>query len=260
MPSPFPGMDPFIEMQEWDDFHGRFIADVADALGARVRPHFVVRCKRRVYVEYPEDDESDGIVDAAAFDSSDDSEMNHPFCTGAKATIAPVEALLAMPEERIETFLTIREAATLQVVTVVEVLSPSNKRPGKGRSEYLEKRVEILQSRANLVELDLLRRGRRLPMKTKLPPGDYYAIISRGGRRPRAEVYAWTVRQRLPAIPIPLRNGEPDVMLELQPVFDARYLRSGYKDTLNYTGGLQTPFIAADAACVEDLLRSLGGD
>lgn len=220
MPSQFPGVDPFIEGQEWEDFHGRFNNRISDALVPRVRPRYIVRIERRVYVEHD------------------------------------VECLLAMPEEMGETYLTIRERETLQVVTVIEVLSPGNKRPGSdGRREYLAKRDEVLQSSAHLVELDLLRGGQRMPMLDPLPPGDFYAIVSRARRRPRAAVYAWTLRQPLPPIAIPLAGTDPDVTIALQPIFDTTYDRSGYDYSLRYDRAPEPTFPEGELAWVQSHLK-----
>jgi hypothetical protein len=252
-------MDPYLEGPERESFHSALIVDLGDAISPLVEPKYVARAQRRVYVERPIDEDVVLVADTAIFDSADQSGSASGTLL-ATASVAPVEAVLAMPEERIEPYLTIREAATQQVVTVIEVLSPSNKRAGDGRREYLEKRLAVLQSRTNLVELDLLRGGHRLPMKTRLPRGDYYVIISRAGRRPRAEVYPWTVRQSLPAIPIPLRPGEPDVVLELQPVFDSRYDRGRYRQTLDYTADLRPALHAQDAEWLADLLQRSRGE
>ena len=110
-----------------------------------------------------------------------------------------------MPERKRQAFLTIRERETMTVVTVLEVLSLDNKRSGSdGRREYLRKREAVLESDVHLVELDLLRAGTRLPTVEPLPPGACYAYVSRADRRPQVEVYAWTLRQSLPTIPVPL--------------------------------------------------------
>jgi hypothetical protein len=120
----------------------------------------------------------------------------------------PVECLLPGPLEHRETYLVIRELPSMEVVTVIETLSPSNKRASTdGREQYLEKREEILRSRTNLVELDLLRGGKRLPV-IALPPGDYYALVRRGQRPRRVDVFAWTLRQSMPTILVPLKQGD----------------------------------------------------
>ncbi len=212
MPSPFPGMDPFLENQEWEDFHSRWNTALAEALMPRARPKYYVRVERRV------------------------------------------ECVIPMPQERRETYLVIRERETHEVFTVIETLSPSNKRPrSDGRREYLEKREAILASPAHLVELDLLRGGARLPMDDRPPAGDYYAIVSRRPRRPVAHVYAWLLAHPLPVVAIPLLAQDPDVSLDLQQVFATVYDRAGYDLSLNYDAPFAPPLNTEEHAWIQGL-------
>jgi hypothetical protein len=147
----------------------------------------------------------------------------------------------------------------MEVVTVIEVLSPANKRPGSdGRRQYLEKREEVLLSPASLIELDLLRGGERLPMAAPLPAGDYYAIIARGWRPRRADVYAWSLRQPLPTIPVPLAGEDPDVPLDLQAAFATLYDRAVYAVSLDYRHVIEPPLAEADAAWAQEVLAQAG--
>jgi hypothetical protein len=149
----------------------------------------------------------------------------------------------------------VRLQETMEVVTVLETLSPANKRAGgDGRREYLQKRTEVLRSASHLVELDLLRGGARLPMRRPLRPGDYYAIVSRCDLRPVAAVYAWTIRDRLPTIPVPLKEGDADAPLDLQAAFTTVYDRARYDLSLNYDAELQPPLGKEDAEWVQGLL------
>jgi uncharacterized protein DUF4058 len=210
MPSPFPGMDPFIEGQRWEDFHTRLIPSLSDALVPLVRPRYVVQVE-----------------------------------------ILP----LPLPERRREPYLTLRDRESRAVVTVIEVLSPSNKRRGgDGRREYLRKREEVLGSAAHLVELDLLRGGDRLPTVEPLPLADYYAFVSREQRRPRVEVYHWTFRNSLPTVFVPLAGGDPDVPLDLQAIITDLYNRAGYDYSLNYQGAIEPTLDVADAVWIQELL------
>jgi hypothetical protein len=134
------------------------------------------------------------------------------------------------------------------------MLSPFNKRIGDGRTEYLKRRNAILNSDAHLIELDLLREGERVPMGKPLPPADYYAIVSRSYRRPMAEVYAWTIRQKMPTIPVPLLWGEPDVPLDLQGVLTTVYDRAGYDYRLPYDRDPEPPLRAEDAAWAREII------
>jgi hypothetical protein len=161
-----------------------------------------------------------------------------------------------MPQERRETYLVIRERETMEIVTVIETLSPANKRGSSdGRAQYLAKREEILRSRTNLVELDLLRGGQRLPARG-MPTADYYALVSRGHKRPRTDVYAWSIREPLPEIPIPLKKDEPEVRLNLQEVFQTVYQRARYQLSVDYRAPLDTPLPEAEAAWVRSLLAN----
>ncbi len=248
MPSPFPGMDPFLEGPEWEDFHTRFNTAIADYLTPRVEPRYLVRIERRIYVEHTTDDRPPvRRVDVAVLVAEETAQAYVPSVSSGVVTAAPVACILPMAEEMRETYLVIRLQDTQEIVTVLETLSPSNKRPGgDGRREYLRKREEIVESRVHLVELDLLRGGRRMPTTTQLPPADYYAIVSRSHWRPRADAYAWTVRDPLPTILVPVKKADPEVMLDLQAVFTTVYDRARYDLSLDYAASLDPPLSEAD--------------
>jgi hypothetical protein len=175
----------------------------------------VVRVERRVYVEYPRNTElSFGRDDVALLWSGDPAPGSTAVAEPASLA-EPVECELAMPVERREAYLVVCLRETMEVVTILETLSPGNKRPdGDGRREYLEKRDAVLQSPTNLVELDLLRGGRRLPMAA------------------------------------PLRKGDSDVPLDLQAAFDTVYDRARYDLSLNYAAELDPPLGEAEAQWV----------
>ena len=118
----------------------------------------------------------------------------------------------------------------------------------------LNKRHAILHSEANLVEIDLLRGGRRLPTVEPLPIGDYFSFVTRVERRPKVEVYSWPLERRLPTIPVPLAEGDPDVQLDLQTVFDTTYDRAGYDYSLKYSNPIDPPLSEAQRAWVAEIL------
>ena len=256
MPCPFPGMDPFIEDQEWEDFHSTFNTVLREALAPSIEPRYVVRVERRVYVEHGlESEDQVRWADVSVLWSGGEAPVAVASPAAASSAVAPVECLLPGPQERRETFLVIREQQTLEIVTIIETLSPANKRASSdGREQYLEKRAEILRSRTSLVEIDLLRGGKRVPV-IGAPPGDYYAVISRGDRRPKTDVFAWTIRQPLPEIPIPLKKGEPEASVDLQNVFTTVYDRARYQLSLNYGAGTGTPFSEADAQWIKQVTK-----
>jgi hypothetical protein len=251
-------MDPFLEGVEWEDFHTRFNTAISEYLATRVEPRYLVRIERRVYVEHTTDDRPPvRRADVAVFIAEETTLAWAGPVSTVVPGLGPVECILPMPEERRETYLVIRLQDTREVVTVLETLSPGNKRPGSdGRREYLKKREEILQSQTHLVELDLLRDGQRMPTATPLPSADYCAIVSRSQRRPRADAYAWTIRDPLPAIPIPLNKGDPDVLLDLQAVFATVYDRARYDLSLDYTASLDPPLGEAEREWLQQRRQS----
>jgi hypothetical protein len=255
-------MDPFIENREWDDFHASLNVVIREMLVPRIEPKYTARVQRRVYIEHMyETEDKVRWADVAVVSMGAESSIVTDPAAGVATAIAPVECVLPMPEERRETFLVIREIESMEIVTVIETLSPSNKRSGgDGRKQYLEKREEVLQSTSHLVELDLLRGGARLPTIGPLPRGDFFCIVSRRGRRPRAKVYAWSLRDPLPPIPIPLKANDPEVTLDLAAAFATAYDRASYDLTLDYRQPLYPPLSEADAAWAGELIRSRGGN
>ena len=259
MPSPFPGLDPFLESQLWDDFHTRFVTIISDFLVPRVRPQYLVNVERYVYVTQPNDEQDeDEVVKIIAPDVfvADTGHGWREYAGKAIATLAPVRNRLPMRKRR-RAYLTIRTKEFREVVTVIELLSPSNKSRSDGQAEYLGKRANVQNSTTNLVELDLLRGGLRLPTANPLQPGDYFAFVSRPTEWPDIDVYGWPLRDPLPSIPIPLAEPDPDVLLDLQEVFTTTYDRAGYDYALNYRAAVRPPLTADDAAWVAECLASL---
>ena len=156
--------------------------------------------------------------------------------------------------ERRETYLVIREMPGREVVTVIETLSPTNKRRGEGRRQFLSKREEVLESDAHWVEIDLLRGGERTPLGGTLPPHTYRAVVSRVAERPRCAIFPWTLADRLPTIPIPLKPEDGHVALELQTVFETIYRRARYHREFDHAGRRpRVPFTPAEAAYARTL-------
>jgi hypothetical protein len=242
MPSPFPGMDPYIESQKWEDFHTSFVSAIRDALVPFVRPKYVVDVEKRVYLERidPTVSAQSLVADAAIYHRFDHMNSNDHGATAVlrEPSIKPKVCTIPYFEEHRETFITIRRGSPSEVVTVIELLSPTNKKKGTvGREQYLEKVHALMKTRASLVELDLLRGGERSTVSDP-PSGDYFALVSKPAPRPLAEVYAWAWRDQLPRILIPLSVEDPDVALDLQAVFDLVYDRAGYDYSINYRTNL----------------------
>jgi hypothetical protein len=251
-------MDPYIEGSVWEDFHADFMSALRELLTPLVRPRYVVRIEERAYLEHSSGEDDRWIRPDVAI--AERSLKGQPVeSSGGTATAVAAEPVVVMtlpiPERERERFLAIRERESLEVVTVIEVLSPGNKRPGSdGRREYLRKREAVLLGPAHLVELDLLRGGKRLPTVEPLPPADHYAFVSREPRRPRADVYRWSLRQRLPVIRVPLAGNDPEVSLDLQAAFDLVYDRAGYDYSLDYRHPVEPSLSEEDAAWAQQLV------
>ena len=256
MPSPFPGMDPFIESQRWKDFHTTFITVIREMLMPRVRPRYVVDVEEYVYLAR-EDEDPDRLLepDLALIDTDRDWVASPRSAGSAAVAIKPVLHTVSVPKRFRQAFLTIRNRESQNVVTVIELLSPWNKTAGEGQTEYLVKRSNVFCTPAHLVELDLLRGGRRLATREPLGPADYYVFLCRKERLPRIEVYGWTLRQPLPAIPIPLAGEDPDVELDLQAAFTMTYDRGGYDYALDYRRAVEPPLEPATAEWARSLIE-----
>jgi hypothetical protein len=233
MPSPFPGMDPYLEDPAfWSDFHARFIIYWCDAIADVLPEPYEARIDEKVRLVEVAPPRRKLIEPDVALTRPESSPPPSPAPAGV-ATLESVTIPLIIEEETHERYIEILHRPERALVAVLELLSPANKEE-PGRSDYLAKRNALLRHRVHLVEVDLLIGGRRLPLAEDLPPGDYYALVSRGNRRPDCDVYAWTLRQRLPAIPIPLLPPDPDVWLDLAAVFATTYERGRYARSLDY--------------------------
>jgi len=159
-------------------------------------------------------------------------------------------------EEVIEHRIEIRRRPDRFLVAVIELLSPSNKEP-PGDRLYSRKRLELIHQAVHLVELDFLIGGKRLAMEDELPTGHYYALVSRAERRPLSDGYAWSIRDPLPTIPIPLLAPDPDVPLDLAATFATVFQRGRYDRSIDYRAPLDLPLGAADRAWAEELARTV---
>ncbi|MFO0808013.1 MAG: DUF4058 family protein [Gemmataceae bacterium] len=242
MPSPFPGMNPYIEAETvWRDFHERLIPRMADAIGAQVLPRYFVVVDEALYVQDPpEGNRLFGYGDAAVLPGA----ASNGGAPAAATLTAPAHVWEPDVEQERLSVLNVVDSVSRDVVTVIELLSPTNKR--RHRDQYLAKRARILASESHFVEIDLLRGGPRMPWRD-MPRCDYYAVVSRVGDRPKADVWPAGLRDRLPRVPIPLRAADGDVSVELQDLLHAVYDAAGYAFRI-YDAPPDPPLSAADAA------------
>jgi len=255
MPSPFPGMDPYLEHPDvWPDVHNRLIAALGDDLSPALRPRYYVALEERTYLEEPAELVLGGQPDLAVVGRGRGAEAG----AEPRRTPAEVEVELPMSEPVRETYLEVRTVPEGEVVTVIELLSPANKRPGTGRRIFLEKRTEVLSIPESLVEIDLLRSGEPMPTVSTPVVSDYSILISRPRRRPKADLIAWSVRDPIPAFPVPLRRGEEEPSVDLGKVLHALYDRASYDLRIDYRREPAPPLAPAQAEWAAALLRPRG--
>jgi hypothetical protein len=249
MPSPFPGMDPYLEDPSvWMDFHERFITYCSDALNDRLPDAYETRIEERVNLVSLSDERIASFRADVAISQLGEIQPRRSTREGTAATLVSVEPVtmpLTLYEEEHESKVHILDRRNHRLVTVIELLSPSNKR-GEGFFEYKVKRNARLRTPVHLVEIDLLVGGERLPLEKALPAGQYYAYVARGDRRPDCQVYAWSVRQPLSTIMIPLSAPDPDLPLDLCELFKTTYERGRYKRSLTYSVPPPAPLPAED--------------
>ena len=177
----------------------------------------------------------------------------------AEPEVGVVELDVTLPVEvQVEEwYLEVRAVGTGKLVTVIEVLSPANKSAGPGRKEYLRKRNRVLNTRTSLVEIDLLRGGRPMPLVGEPPAGiPYRIVVSRGASRPRARLYGFGIRHPIPTIPIPLLPKDPEPSLDLNSVLHALYDRARFDLRLDYSKPAVPPPSEEDAAWARDILSA----
>jgi hypothetical protein len=257
----FPGMDPYLEFRSpWPDFPNALIAEIRNELGARLPDSYVARVDERIEVVTPGTDPPRSYrPDIAVTRSPEGGSVSATAGAGAATGVLEpelVEVLRQDPEELRLTWVQISALPDLELVTVIEVLSPINK-SWQGRGSYLQKPDRLHAARVNLVEIDLLLGGAPLPMKGRSVPGGYSAIVARAARLPLAEVYRWTVRDALPSVPIPLRDPDPDVGIDLAALVARVYDLGRYARTLRHDQPLPdtAPLSPDDRSWVESVVR-----
>jgi len=251
-------MDPYLE-QHWRDAHHRLVTYASDHLQPLLPRSLRARVEERVYVESPAAWERSLYPDVRVVQGRRKSRP----AGAVRGGLAIAEPLLVSVDKDpvSEGYIQIIDVGSGQrVVTVIELLSPSNKFPGEGQELYLKKQKEIRESSTSLVEIDLTRQGRRVLLlpPEQIPPSHrttYQVCVRRGYRPSQVEVYDLPLRQRLPVVGVPLRERDADVPLNLQALVDQCYANGGYDD-LDYRADALPPLEPSDAAWADALLRS----
>jgi hypothetical protein len=227
-------MDPYLESPTyWSDFHATFACTLSESINDHLPRNYVCRIGRHESM-------TDRAYDPPEASSVPDSEVSR---ADAPVTLRDVEFI----GYRTEPYLQILHVPDQSLVTVVELISPTTKY-GDGRGEYMHRRKELRNHSINHFGLDLLRAGSRFGFNRPLPPGHYYAFVSRASRPGCTDVFPWSVRSPLPALPIPLRPPDDDVLVSLADPFATAYERGRYWKLIDYMKAPPVPPFASDDA------------
>ena len=253
MPSPFPGMDPYLEGPLWPGFHESFITYCREWLVDNLPPGYDADIGERVDLVSGDDDGGGGgrhrvrvpdvsVRELAGVHASSNGNGSAAVLALEPETLPQGRDVAATPVSYVE----VKEGDAGRLVTVIELLSPANKaRPDLG--EYGVKRAEVLDAWLGLVEIDLLLSGHRPRLGREPRRSDYAAFVTRPGRPRQCEVYGWNLADPLPNLPVPLLEGDGQIVLDLPAVFTMTYDRGGYPRRMRYGRPCPAP-LEGDAA------------
>ncbi|GIK63224.1 MAG: hypothetical protein BroJett018_10180 [Chloroflexota bacterium] len=256
MSSPFPGFDPYIEQPAfWSNFHNRFGGLVCDLINEQLPTPYIAVINPRREIGFFAETTHAYYPDVGVF------EQSRPHCSSIATspsgiTSPSLELTIPLREEITTVSVEIRYMDNEIPVTTIEILSPINKQPGnEAYQAYLTKRLDLLENRLNLIELDFLRAGQKLPTMQPLPPSHYTIFLHRAKRRPIAEIWLLSVRDTLPIIPVPLLDQDPDIRLDLGEVFQKTYEVALFGRRINYAKDPPGYFSAEDLAWVRERIH-----
>jgi hypothetical protein len=250
-------MDPYLETPDlWPDVHHELISQIRSALNPRLRPKYVARVELRVYISDDDDPGREALVPDVRIEKPKRKGGKKSKETPSLAVAEPLIVPLLLDDEIKEARLEIKHLETGNLVTLIEVLSPTNKiRGARGRTSFLAKQQETLASEVHWVEIDLLRGGVPSVSRPPLRPSDYRILVSRAEARTRARYWPVGLRQPLPVIGIPLRAPDADVPLDLGAVLNAAYDHAAYDLSVDYRREPDPPLKNEDAGWADRLLR-----
>lgn len=238
MNTPFPGMDPYLEHPViWEGVHARLVVAIANQLQPLLDPRYIASVEERVFIEGPQQRIPDVWIQKGGEERSPESwtSASEGRLDLDTAVIVEIDEL-EIRQKRVEILDAYND---MRLVTLIEVLSPTNKRPGPGREAYVAKQQQVLEGDCHLVEIDLLRDGQRVlsipPWRLeRFEPCDYVVCVNRWPRRKRFEVYPRLLPQRLPRVAVPLAEPDPDIRLDVQAALDQVYVEGRYARRLRY--------------------------
>jgi hypothetical protein len=262
MPSPFPGMDPYLEKpSSWSNVHHELISGIRAALTQQLRPHYSVHVEERIYLSRP--NAPDRRVWVPDLHLTRESKRRPGVSESRRSTLLevaePIVAITLLDEEIHENYLQVIDVSDRSIVCVIEVLSPGNKMAGAdGLESFQAKRNQVMRSPAHWVEIDLLRAGISLALEEKIPDHEYLIHVSPVERRRKGLLWPIRLFQRLPEIRIPLRPKDGDTPLDLQAVLDTAYDRAGFDLDIDYRKQPVPPLNKEWKEWADRLLREKG--
>ena len=250
MPSPFPGMDPYLEGYVWPDVHHRLATQISDQLTPHLRPRYVARIEIRMVVdESPQSEVGILYPDVENVRSQRRPPPPIPYGGGVLVAEAPAptaaSVLVQLPEIEVRlASVEIYDTAQNQLVTAIEILSPVNKRE-PGLMKYRAKWWELRRAGVHILEIDLLRRGQRPLVHARIPDSPYRVTLARAGS---SGVHAWAIQltEPLPVLPVPLIPPDADVLLDLGLALRSIYDRAAYDLSIDYAAPPPPPEFSAD--------------
>ncbi len=248
MPSPFPGMDPYLEGYLWPDVHHRLATQISDQLMPLVRPRYVARIEIQVVSDDAPEAEigimyPDVEVVRARREPTEPLSQAAPTAGATVTTPTSLSVPLLDVEVRLAT-VEIRDTAQNQLVSSIEILSPVNKRE-PGLSRYRDKQRQLREANVHILDIDLLRRGQRPLAHPRIPEHAYRVTLSRAGHS-FADIWCMDLQDPLPVVPVPLRAPDEDVPLDLATAFATIYDRAAYDLSLNYDEPPPPPPLSAN--------------
>lgn len=247
-----PGMNPYLEDPAiWPDYHTTFLLHLRAEINRQLPARYVARLERYVWIHEPKENELNVLGEPYVFVSDEGGSA-----AAAVITItAPAVGKMPSVRKKGHRYLRIVDAQGKHVITVIEVLSPSNKNPGEDRDAYLAKRSEYLASGTSFVEIDLLRGGQRSPMGRPAPPkSDYSVVVSQAAEFPKAGIWPFGMRERIPEVPVPLAAGDQPIMVDLQHCHEQTCREGKYDRDIDYTAPPPPPLDARDKKWLREAL------
>ena len=264
MQSPFPGLDPYLQ-EHWGDVHARLITYAADAIAEQLPDDLMARIEERVFVETEGERWRSIVPDVFVKEwhptRSESSVLRED--DGALAIAEPVHSLMLSEEPITEGYIEIRDTKGRQVITVIEIVSPANRAGGEGQRLYLQKQEEVLQTVRALVEIDFIRGGNHVLMggSSAIAPeyrGGSLAATHAPWRKGLINIYAFPLRERLKSLPVPLRQKDKPVILNLQELMNKVYANGQYGRLIDYAKDAAPALNPADAKWANELLTMVG--